>query len=95
MTATFTPGPWIARDSHYDYWAVSRASGQWVATTSFGSDDEEADARLIASAPDLLSALALFIADERFVVTMGGNPNVVDAALSQARAAYARATGAA
>ena len=35
----------------------------------------------------LEEALGWFLTDERFVVSVGGNPNVVDRMLSQARAA--------
>lgn len=53
----------------------------------------EANAALIASAPDLLASLREFMEDERFQVGVGGNPIAVDAMLSRARAAISKATG--
>lgn len=40
---------------------------------------------------ELVTALGWFIADERFQVAVGGNPNVVAHMLESARAIYARA----
>ena len=53
-----TPGPWqVAGPSAKGYLVVQGAKGNGVALILMDSDDEEADARLIASAPDLLQAL--------------------------------------
>jgi hypothetical protein len=46
--------------------------------------DTEIDA-LRAENARLREALGWFLTDERFVVSVGGNPNVVDGMLSQAR----------
>jgi len=58
-----TPGPWIACDHHSGVgWRVeSDAAGYpndgWVICTDMMGPDNEANARLIAAAPDLLEAL--------------------------------------
>lgn len=69
-TPTPTPGPWKARelitkDNRSLGWIIEHANGRigWsdYATTNVGEDPpfpiSEANARLIASAPDLLTAL--------------------------------------
>lgn len=54
----------------------------------------EANARLIAAAPDLLSICEIFLGgDERFQVAVGGNPTAVDKMLAAARATVAAAKG--
>ena len=56
--AKHTAGPWqVAGPSAKGYLIVKGASGQGVALILMDSSDEEADACLIASAPDLLAAL--------------------------------------
>lgn len=56
--------------------------------------DTEANARLVAAAPELLSIVGIFLGhDDRFQVAVGGNPNAVDAMLAKARGVYAKATG--
>jgi len=42
---------------------------------------------------ELEEALRLFVADERFQVTVGGNPVAVKAAIAQARAALSKVRG--
>lgn len=53
----------------------------------------DADAALIAAAPDLLASLKCFLEDIRFQVTVGGNPIMVDRMIAAARAAIAKAEG--
>lgn len=48
--------------------------------------------RLRAVNADLISALRLFLDDDRFQVTIGGNPIVVEKMIEQAHAALAKAT---
>ncbi len=59
-----TPGPWAL---HEGKTAVNGADGRLVASCGFlpyrNKWDSEANARLIASAPDLLEALELIIFD--------------------------------
>jgi hypothetical protein len=100
--AGHTPGPWLdvgdgyiearnaplkARSGWYDY-AYLQASPEERA-------EWQANARLIAAAPELLEALRWFVDDERFQVAVGGNPNVVERMIANAQAVYAKATGAA
>lgn len=63
MSAKFTPGPWEARkDAHGR--GIIYAAGKWLATTWLANGDgnnapylpSEANARLIAAAPELLAA---------------------------------------
>jgi hypothetical protein len=85
MSAAHTPGPWfITKDSQWN--DVARIGRTWVigsklALSEFGSPD--ADARLIAAAPDLLFQL---LAAANYIDALGGDSKSY-------RAAIARATG--
>lgn len=57
------------------------------------TDEIAANARLISAAPDLLAALKCFLGDERYHVSIGGNPRVVDRMVDAAFAAVAKAEG--
>ena len=84
-----TPGPWKWEDDNHVLWAqggkkvidAAPYEGMWLA-----GENEEADARLIAAAPDLLEALQDCLEN-----TGGGwiSAGVID----RARAAIAKATG--
>lgn len=83
MTAKHTPGPWFAtKDSKYN--EIARIGRAWNISTElplshFG--DIDADAKLIAAAPELLEAVRLLV-------------HSADAKAYQAgRAAIAKATG--
>lgn len=55
-----TPGPWTARRMHAGGWDVFDPRGRDVVTVyggGVGIESREANARLIAAAPDLLEAL--------------------------------------
>jgi hypothetical protein len=56
-------------------------------------DEALANARLIAAAPELFEALADLMENPQFVVSVGGNPNMVATLLDRARAALAKARG--
>jgi hypothetical protein len=96
-----TKGPWRFEDDADDFDDMGRFVGaDGTIVCSFGDDTtyyptagsppEDADRRLIASAPDLLEALKLCAA-----VCAGEtiNKNGLIAALESARAAIAKATG--
>lgn len=53
----------------------------------------EANARLIAAAPELLAALKALTQDMRFSLHIGGNPNAINALVKQVDAAIAKAEG--
>jgi predicted GNAT family acetyltransferase len=56
----FTPGPWKAKLDHQYYWSVYSDSETYFRIASASDilpDRGEANARLMASAPDLLEAL--------------------------------------
>lgn len=99
MSAQHTPGPWTFDDKSGDagglvVWA---ANGDRVARVCwFGDQSEtpwatEANARLIAAAPDLLRALRELCRTELF---LGDHPQRL-AAFDAARAAVAKAAGSA
>ena len=88
MKSNFTPGPWIAipttaisRNANTVRMDVVTTSGEWNPAFVAG-DILPADARLIASAPDLLAAL------ERLA-----HPMADDEDLDYARAIIAKAKG--
>ena len=74
MESTHTPGPWTFKlDAHGR--GIINANGCWIGTTWTKTDDDvavtypaEANARLIAAAPDLLDFAARFEAAVGFLV---------------------------
>lgn len=98
---SFTPGPWKAHTIKTDYGlpytpVSAKTLLARVYSEAFGDHEEsEANARLIAAAPDLLEAL------ESYVTTMaiagGGDKALFMAAIrdadNKARAAIKKATG--
>lgn len=56
-------------------------------------DDAASLAHLIAAAPDMYEALSDLMENPVFLVSIGGNPNMVDALMDRARAALAKARG--
>jgi len=86
LLAQHTPGPWsftVSAESggNPSAWNIIAPCGGVVAETGSGTDD--ANARLIAAAPELLAALQNILA---------ANPDLAEVA-DEARAAIAKATG--
>ena len=64
MGGQHTPGPWKASQSHKGYWFIEYDQGG-EAYTMTTLECHEANARLIAAAPDMLDALEwLLVSDE-------------------------------
>lgn len=91
-----TPGPWFAtRPEH--------AHGWWIVSTDQDGDNcvddsgdggfEEANARLIAAAPDMLDALKILVNADYETVTQEGKPCIPLQRLYIAMAAIAKAEG--
>ena len=111
MKAAFTPGPWAfvskitANENQSGYFVRAnkiKTNGVWsLALVQPGDDDGlvgEANARLIAAAPDLLAALQAFNIQEQDVI--GGDVNnmiirVPLKTIEQMALAVAKATGSA
>ena len=98
-----TPGPWFAARNS-SFWEVKPQRELFDYNTPFtvadvcasapGNPDgglQEANARLIAAAPDLLASLQLMV--DRFLDTEGSYGAWENDALEAARAAIAKATG--
>lgn len=89
-----TPGPWVICEAHgiqgelCFHKIVCEATDETIASTWAGP--HEANARLIASAPELLEALE---ACELRLTHLAQNSQDVVRELKQARAAIAKATG--
>ena len=81
--AQHTPGPWYLNPRGW----VVQSTGD-IVTRIECSNNKEADARLIAAAPDLLAALYL-IATDPSAIYSGTNAHIGDIA----RSAIAKATG--
>lgn len=95
MTTKFTPYPWKVLEiagSDGVYGVYADAENAFVALTISGPN-KEANARLIAAAPELYEALRDFFENPDFVCTVGGNPIRVEAMMARARAALAKARG--
>ncbi len=82
-----TPGPW-----HVDAQYICRADGVAIAdvwqSMEVSGEDTEANARLIAAAPDLLTAL-----EELLPYVTGSMRSTTDPLVEAARAAIAAARG--
>jgi hypothetical protein len=87
-----TPGPWFHKTDFGQVGSVETADGDVIAQAqSLGPLDHErrnANARLIAAAPDLLAALKLVLEDAREFF-----PTVSAQAITAAEAAIAKAEG--
>lgn len=102
MSGKHTPGPWEAsfsfpgRDGIGDVWQID-ADSHAVCTTQFCyAPNTEANARLIAAAPDLLEAvqkLKMAFGDPMTRRALGGHNEAQMTATLAAAAAIARATG--
>ena len=97
---TFTPGPWVVeRSSEKSGWSgisVKAPSGAYLANLVFQlTENERANARLIAAAPALLEALQSLM---RTIDSARGKPvtffdGMRDCSVTKARAAIKAATG--
>lgn len=91
MTAQHTPGPWTARpeDNYRRAEVTWNERGDPIAEV-FGPsrDQRQANARLIAAAPDLLKALRAVMGGQ-----IGGQPDMDAERFRLARAAIAKAEG--
>ena len=99
--ANHTPGPWSSSMWTDDVagavgWSiVCGDAGHLVPTNTFETDDEEeaeANARLIAAAPELLDALKAML-DQFNYSTVSGLVHDESMAIMKAREAIAKATG--
>lgn len=94
--AEHTPGPWtheLQSGSEYIYEVM--AAGYYVATAhdgAMGKSNAEANARLIAAAPDLLEALQEAAVLIEGVLMIHGTPEA-DSTGHKVRAAIAKTTG--
>ncbi len=98
-----TSGPWFYGEDSDDEWYFAAAHDPnvqlgWVCPNEYGT--QEANARLIAAAPELLEALQELLASDRakpFEIVgrdTDGHPlNAAGVARKKARAAIAKATG--
>lgn len=92
MTTTHTPGPWSATGYHVEARAGAIAT---VCDAGDGDTEGDANARLMAAAPDLLAALRGVMAWWADTLPPHGADDEMPAHLfDAAHAAIARATGA-
>lgn len=96
-TTTWTPGPWRSwpRNS-YGYLEVRNAMGNLVALVKGDMAESEANARLIAAAPEMVAALEDMLSGWRYIRAHHGDLYGVgwDRAQEAAEKALARASGA-
>lgn len=91
MTIKHAPGPWATKpQGEANHHAILLENGKWLAALQFNGElteaQQEANARLIAAAPELLAALQL-------LYDTGSDSTMWDWAHSQARAAMNKAGG--
>lgn len=99
-TSTHTPGPWLVdRQEPGELWIAGAGRTHpvcMVTGAGFVTERDEADARLIAAAPDMLAALALalpIIGDRAAGGRMLTPHQYAADAFQKINAAIARATG--
>ena len=99
---SYTSGPWITkREGYSTVYVEARIGGgllQEVAAcgpTANGKEEQEANARLIAAAPELLAALQEITEDyaDRFDLESPSTNPGIKYVIKQARSAIAKATG--
>jgi hypothetical protein len=90
----YTPGPWVVDESNpnlvarlvdgvYEY--VCEVAPSSFSTRECSDEQEEADARLIAAAPELLEALKLAVLQNEHDMLMTGEElRICDAAIAKA-----------
>lgn len=87
------PGPWelypVTGKSGKNKLALRAYAGRHICDISIYDDEDAADARLIAAAPELLAALKLLSAEE----WRDDDDPILISAREQARAAIAKAEG--
>lgn len=83
MTIKHTLGPWYASASQFGYVTATDHDGNPITVCTTRT---EADARLIAAAPDMLAALTLLVQGD-------GKPDECPRAMAAARAALLKAKG--
>ena len=91
-----TPGPWKTSNMAPGIvYAETGGKRDELVCTAYRRDNDEhnANARLIASAPDLLSALEMAVATIERIAPKHGPFSSVDGTLSVASAAIAKAEG--
>lgn len=95
MNAKFTPGPWrlIPRDAANRPPAVQRGAQGGFVVNGLDAATEDADARLIASAPMLLEALKSIVDDYEFCKAHPAWGDRGESYAESARLAIAAATG--
>lgn len=93
MTAQHTPGPWVAvarTNAHIEIEAPNQLGYLAQKVASCSLTNHEANARLIAAAPELLDALQVMLRDYAAVHDVGDVE--MQPAIYQARAAIQKAT---
>ena len=104
MSAKHTPGPWLTDRGNAHTGQIATIhhclNNDWVeiwtdkwAETGLGEGEQEANARLIAAAPELLDALQAMTEIAEMTIGWLPTPPNADGPLIQARAAIAKATG--
>lgn len=99
----FTPGPWVAREEPHRsaIFSASAYAGRHIATASSywagdgpRAEEREANARLMAAAPDMFEALKEVVAYLDSIEGLGeGGTSAYDVPSIMARAAIAKAEG--
>lgn len=101
--AKHTPGPWMAttlvtmREPLESHFQIRRENGQVIAVTHLDSwatkEEDKANARLLAAAPDLLASLQAILVFARFGAHEMGTDTKEHQDFVAARDAIAKATG--
>lgn len=74
METKHTCGPWIKDDSKAGGFDILGPDGSWIATVHCSREEDEADANLIAAAPELKESLLWIVTFCREHVEWFGDP---------------------
>lgn len=88
MSAQHTPGPWVAKYSvHFKRFQIVDVMGEVCASVSIYGANPDANARLVAAAPELFEALQLLLdaRDEGDVASWSSVWDAAEAAIAKAR----------
>jgi len=97
MSGQHTKGPWRFERTPYGKGTTRAICARTneiarLTTAYYSASTQDANAHLIAAAPELLSVVLDMFQNPQFQVAVGGNPIMVDALMERARAAIAKAT---
>jgi hypothetical protein len=88
-----TPGPWRYFRGTHSVWSVEKAICIMAGPHKRECEERDANARLIAAAPDLLEALQMLYSETADYIRLNNLGGIDNQCMQLSRAAIAKATG--